>query len=141
MSTQELPELVMSKLPDWRFWELSTFDDIDEFEKAVTDWQTFGEEDAPPVDWKPHELALPVPRVRVQYFGVHSPDDDEYDDFFADLTADDPAGFSNRELLFKLHNSAVGHLNAVDHCYFEGLILKEPGGPNEPPLYQMRQGS
>jgi hypothetical protein len=90
--------------------------------------------------WRPSDVAIEVPRIRVRYFGVNPDDPDEYTDYEAELSSANGQSFTNGELLFKLHNRVVGHLRDADHCYFEGMRLVEPAG-EEPPLYEMIQGS
>ncbi len=91
--------------------------------------------------WRPSEVAITAPRIRVGYFGVDPDEPDEYADYEVELSSTGGESFSNGELLFKLHNAVAESLRDADHCYFEGLELVEPGAGDSPPLYRMRQGS
>jgi hypothetical protein len=122
----------------WSFFSGEKFSDPAEFDRRVREYHVqVTEEDT----WDPDEVVLPVPRVRVMYFGLESPDDDEYTDFVAELAADDGRHFTARELLLKLNNTVAPHLEGTDHCYFEGLFLTEEVGEDGVPLYEMMQGS
>jgi hypothetical protein len=122
----------------WSFLTGEQFADEAEFDRRVREYhvQVTGED-----TWDPDEVVLPVPRVRVMYFGLESPDDDEYTDFVAELTADNGAHFTARELLLKLNNTIAPQLEGADHCYFEGLFLTEQVGDDGVPLYELMQGS
>jgi hypothetical protein len=122
----------------WSFFSGEHFSDPAELDRRVREHhvQVTGED-----TWEPDEIALPVPRVRVMYFGVESPDDDEYTDFVAELASDNGTHFTAGELLLKLNNAVAPHLEGVDHCYFEGLFLTEEVGEDGVPVYEMMQGS
>lgn len=122
----------------WSFCEGEQFSDPAEFDRRVREHHVqVTEEDT----WEPDEVALPVPRVRVMYFGLDSADDEEYTDFVAELASDDGVQFTARELLLKLNNAVAPHLRGIDHCHFEGLYLTEQVGEDGVPLYEMMQGS
>jgi len=122
------------------FWAFrgNRFDDHAEFTTQVQEYQRRirGED-----SWRPDETVMPAPRVRVEYFGIASADDDEYQDFTLDLVADDGRAFTAGELLLKLHNEVVERLRDADHQYFEGLELQRSRGPQDMPVYRMAQGS
>jgi hypothetical protein len=122
----------------WSFFSGERFSDPAEFDRRVREYhvEVTGHD-----TWNPDEVVLPVPRVRVMYFGLESPDDDEYTDFVAELASDDGAHFTARELLLKLNNAVAPNLAGVDHCYYEGLFLTEQVGEDGVPLYEMMQGS
>ena len=88
-------------------------------------------------DWRPGEVVLLAPRVRV------IPDTDWFvgDDPVADLTADDGRAFTAGELLFKVHNAFVAGLRRTNHQFFEGLTRSADQMPGEPPLYTLELGS
>jgi hypothetical protein len=132
-SAAQLPDEILRDVP-WRFWDAEPYADRGEFEAAVSALLVDLER---PAEWRAGEIALRVPRVRILFFGVDSPDDDDYQDFSVEVTSDDGVAFTRGELLHKVHNAVVLHLNAVDHCYFEGLKLENPAFPT----YQMEQGS
>ncbi len=136
---------------DWRFWKEQTYDNRSDFNEAVRRWHARLKEDQR-FGWHPDEVALSAPRVRVEYFGVipeleESDDFDGYEDgedyaaLVADLVSDNGRDFTAGELLYKLHNAAVRHLDSVDHCYMEGLRLKGEDPSSDVPVYQMIQGS
>lgn len=122
----------------WSFSSGKQFDDGAEFNRRVSEYHVqVAEEDT----WDPAEVVMPLPRIRVQYFGVESPEDDEYTDYVLDLQADDGAQFTAGELLLKLNNAVAPRLEGADHCYFEGLFLTEEVGEDGVPVYEMMQGS
>ena len=137
-----LPASVMQSVP-WSFFDGEVFSDPAEFVRRVRQHHAdlteadVTEEDA----WDAGEVVLPVGRVRITWFGVQSPDDEEYMDLSVDLASDDGAHFTAGELLFKINNAVAPHLATVDHCYFEGLAISAPPSGDDPPVYQMMQGS
>jgi hypothetical protein len=133
----ELPAELMPGVA-WSFFGGELFEEQGVFEAAVT---AYHEEVGASGRWRPTELAVSVPRIRVKYFGVDPDEPDEYADYETELSSAGENPFSNSELLFKLHNAVAASLREADHCYFEGLELIEPGGGGSPPLYEMRQGS
>ena len=86
--------------------------------------------------WDPMAIALPVRRVSVMY----KPNPFE-DDKVISLAANDENGFSEGELLFKLHNAVVDDLDDRDHHFFEGLTLNSWPVAHTPAVYVMRLGS
>ena len=86
--------------------------------------------------WDPTAIALPIQRVSVMY-KPHPVEDDKV----VDLAADDENGFSEGELLFKLHNAVVEDLDDRDHHFFEGLTLNSRPVAQAPAVYIMRLGS
>ncbi len=122
----------------WSFHGGEQFADAGEFNRRVSEYHVqVTDEDT----WDPGEVVMPLPRIRVKYFGVESPEDEDYTDFVLDLQADDGAQFTAGELLLKLNNSVAPHLAEADHCYFEGLFLTEEVGEDGVPVYEMMQGS
>lgn len=124
----------------WRYWEEAPYPSQSALVDAVERWNS-RDADAAPFRWDSDAVLLRAPRVRVTYFGLTNPDDDEYQDLEAELVSDNGAGFTSGELFFKLHNAVVNHLNQADHCYFEGLVLAEESDSGEVPTYEMQQGS
>lgn len=122
----------------WSFFKGETFSDPAEFDRRVRAYhvEVTGED-----TWDPDEVVLPVPRVRVRYFGMESPDDDEYTDFEAELASDTGTHFTARELLLKLNNVVAPRLEGMDHSYYEGLFFTDEVGDNGVPVYEMMQGS
>lgn len=122
----------------WSFAGGEQFDDAAEFDRRVRQYHVLisGED-----TWDPDEVALPVPRVRILFFGVESPDDDEYTDMVADLASDGGTHFTAGDLLLKLNNAVAPRLEGVDHCYFEGLFLTDQVEEDGVPVYEMMQGS
>jgi hypothetical protein len=121
----------------WSFHEGEQFDDAGEFNRRVSEYhvRVTGED-----TWDPDEV-VPLPRMRINYFGLESPEDDEYTDFVLDLAADNGVDFTAGELLRKLNNAVALRLAGADHCYFEGLFLTEDVGDDGVPIYEMLQGS
>lgn len=122
----------------WSFFDGETFSDAAEFDRRVKEYhvEVTGED-----TWDPDEVVLPVPRVRVTYFGTESPDDEEYTDFVAKLASDSGTHFTAGELLLKLNNEVAPRLKGVDHCYYEGLFFTDEVGEDGVPVYEMMQGS
>ena len=134
---RELPAALMHEVA-WSFFGGELLEEQDDFEAQVS---AYHEEVAASGSWRPSEVAINVPRIRIKYFGVGPDEPDEYVDYEVELLSADGRSFTNGELLFKLHNAVAGSLRDADHCYFEGLELIEPGVGGGPPLYEMRQGS
>src|SRR5262245_47114544 len=76
-------------------------------------------------EWRPDEVVLRCPRVRVTV--EHWNDTGE---LVIDLTADHEDGFTAAELLFRIHNAFTEQLG--DHHFFEGLarVKKRNANPN-----------
>jgi hypothetical protein len=122
----------------WSFFEGEQFSDPAEFNRRVAEYHTeVGGEDT----WDPDEVVLSAPGIRIAYFGVESPDDEEYTEFTAELRSDDVTQFTAGELLLKLNNTVAPHLKGMDHCYFEGLFLTDEPPVDGVPVYEMMQGS
>jgi hypothetical protein len=122
----------------WSFGHGEQFSDPAEFNRRVSEYHVqVTDEDT----WDPEEVVFPAPALRVAYFGLASPGDDEYTDFEEHLRADDGARFTAGELLVKLNNAAAPHLKGVDHCFYEGLYLTDAPLEDGVPLYEMMQGS
>jgi hypothetical protein len=121
----------------WSFFNGEQFSDPAEFDRRIRQYHVdVSEEDT----WDPDEV-IPLPRLRITYFGVESPDDDEYTDFVADIESDNGVSFTAGELMLKINNVAAPRLKDADHCYFEGLFLTEDVGDDGVPVYEMMQGS
>lgn len=127
------PPEILPDLP-WSFHDGRRYEHMGAFDAAVRRYvDEFGG------TWRPADRALAATRVRVCYEGVSHPDAEEYEELEVTLTSDDARGFTNLELFFRLHNAVVGHLSAVDHCFFEGLVLEDV--VDGVPRYEMTQGS
>lgn len=122
----------------WSFFEGEQFSDPAEFNRRVHEYhlQATGED-----TWDPDEVVLSAPAIRVAYFGVESPDDEEYTEFTTHLRSDDGSQFTAGELLLKLNNAVAGHLKGMDHCHYEGLFLTDTPPEDGVPVYEMMQGS
>jgi hypothetical protein len=110
------------------------------FEGAVRDlYREMGWE----FDWRPDEVVLRCPRVRVRpdFWDDYEPE--EAPRFVVELTADHAAGFTAGELLFKVHNAFLRwwEEEAGDHTFFEGFHLAEAPAGDAPPLYDICLGS
>lgn len=122
----------------WGFFDGEQFTDPAEFDRRVRAYHVeVTEEDT----WEPDEVVLAAPGIRIAWFGLESPEDEEYTDYVTVLRPDDGVRFSAGELLLKLNNVVAPHLEAADHCYFEGLFLTDAPVEDGVPLYQMMQGS
>jgi hypothetical protein len=94
-------------------------------------------------NWRPGEVVLPCPRVRVRPVFGDDYDPEEEARFIAELTADGKLGFTAGELLFKVHNLFLRRWeeDAGDYIYFEGLRLARKPAGDSPPLYDIDVGS
>ena len=110
------------------------FADRATFDAAVAECQS---DDSGEV-WRPNEVILHAPRVRVSP-DVHWHLTDDHPT--AEFAADNGASFTAGELLFKVHNRFVSELQQMDHKYFEGLTLDEDSHPGETPVYELDLGS
>jgi hypothetical protein len=89
--------------------------------------------------WRPGEVVLPCPRVRVSYLCW---DGDEQVEPVVELESDDGQSFTLEELLHKIHNAVVERVRDADRHFFEGLTLEQPpSAPGGAPLYRLRLGS
>lgn len=129
----ELPKSLMSKIA----WSITreTYATEADFDRAYRDYceRVFDRER--PLN---EGVALPVATVRIQY---HCWRGEREVEPVATLTSDDPAGFTELELLFKIHNATVEDLRGMDHHFFEGLSLGKAGDEENPPLFWLRLGS
>jgi hypothetical protein len=89
-------------------------------------------------DWRPGEVVLRVPRVRLSP-DVACTDWDEHP--VVEVRADDGEAFTAGELLFKAHNAFVALLRDGDHVFFEGFTLDSNQQKGKPPLYNVDLGS
>jgi hypothetical protein len=122
----------------WRFAG-ARFTLADAFDRAVRQYHETVVKD--PDAWRPTEIVVAAPRVRISYFGIATPGDVDYTDYSVELASQNGESFTALDLLFKLHNAVVDRLGEADHCYFEGLLLKEAPSGTQPPLYELQQGS
>lgn len=135
--TEEFPTTIMPAVL-WAFRDGETFADAAEFNRRVSEYHVaIQDEDT----WEPDEAVLAAPRVRVSWFGLESPDDDEYTDYTTELEPDDGTAFTAGELLRKLNNLVAPRLVDADHVFFEGLYLTDPPADDGIPVYEMMQGS
>jgi hypothetical protein len=135
---RKLPEHIMDDVC-WAFDQTRYADRI-EFDAAVQKYHfEITEED----DWKPDEVVLPCPRVRILFEDVEG-------ERTLELTSDDGVSFTAGELLFKIHHALLAPYkdgNALvenelgDHVFFEGLNLEGEPAKGEPPTYEMWLGS
>jgi hypothetical protein len=88
--------------------------------------------------WRPNEIVLPCPLVRVVYMCWEG---DEQIEPVVELVSDDGESFTASELLFKVHNAVVGQLRETDHHFLEGFQLHSNQAADRPPLYVLHQGS
>lgn len=137
LNRETLPAELMPEIA-WSFFGREPVEGQHAFEALVAAYQV---ELGAPGRWRPSEVAIRAPRIRVRYFGAAPDDPEEYADYEAELSSADGQSFTNGELLFKLHNAVVGRLRDADHCYFEGLRLVGQAAGEECPLYEMIQGS
>jgi hypothetical protein len=122
---QNLPENLLYDV-EWSF-NRPMFDDRKSFDQAVAQRQ---KELGNPVAWRPNEIILTVPTIRIEcLLAIVAP---------FELTSDNREHFTAGELLYKLHNALVKTLAKADHKYFEGLTMRTPG---ETPTYRLHLGS
>jgi hypothetical protein len=125
-----LPEMLM---PDtlWRFHE--SHPSLDAFYAAVLAYQKdiLGHD-----GWSDEGVVLPSPVVTISY--DHAQNDD-WVERLVEFVADDPAGFTAAELLWKLNEDAVPRMTGQDHVFFEGLELVD--SDSTPPRYSVVLGS
>lgn len=117
-----------------------TFRSRARFEEAVRDYHRQIDVE---LNWQPEEIVLPCPRVRVRPDFWDDYDREEEERFIAELTADNPAGFTAGELLFKAHNVFLRRWqeDAGDYTFFEGFHLAKAPAGDTPPLYDICIGS
>lgn len=134
------PELVLADTL-WDFANQGEYASRAEFDEAVrryhVDVQAYAPDIRPEESWRPSDVVIQSPFLVVRYFS-----DSAGGELWQEikLDSDDGAGFTGGELLFKLHNAAVGQLRFNNHHWFEGLELTgitEEGMP----VYDVRLGS
>lgn len=130
---EKYPQEIMTDVR-WAFYG-GQYDTIEEFMKAVQEYHEELDADG----WQPKEVVLACKEVTVQYAYWDEDEEDETEEDFR-LTADGD-GFTAGELLFKIHNRVVGHLENEDHHFFEGLSLYEDAAPENSPFYFLELGS
>ena len=91
--------------------------------------------------WNSEEIILASTHVTIQYSYWDYDVENEIDESF-DLEADNEAGFSAGELLYKVHNQVVEKLENETHHYFEGFLLGKPEYYKNlnKPVYFINQG-
>src|SRR5262245_34934581 len=90
--------------------------------------------------WRPDEVALACPRVRIVCDDFEEEGEPE-DDPILDFRADDGESFTAGELLFKLHHAIAGRFYLGDHVFFEGLHLQRSPEQGGTPVYDLYLGS
>lgn len=130
---EKYPQEIMSDVR-WAFYG-GQYDTIEEFMKAVQEYHEELDADG----WQPEEVVLACKEVTVQYAYWDEDEEDETEEDFR-LTADGD-GFTAGELLFKIHNRVVGHLENEDHHFFEGLSLYKDAAPENRSFYFLGLGS
>lgn len=130
---EKYPKEIMEEVR-WAFYG-GQYDTVGEFVKAVQEYHEELDADG----WQPEEVALECKEVTVQYSYWDEKEEDETEEDFR-LTADGDS-FTAGELLFKIHNRVVGHLEEEDHHFFEGLSLYKDAAPENTPFYFLELGS
>ncbi len=124
--SSNLPEEIMGDT----LWSFAgdTYDTRAEFSDEVREYHLDIEgEDT----WRPDEVVLPVPRVKVSY--EYWNDDGDEEEAELDLTAENGKNFTALDLLFQIHNAVVERLRDMDHHFFEGLEVESaPDGDGIP---------
>ncbi|MCW3006653.1 MAG: hypothetical protein JWP17_1279 [Solirubrobacterales bacterium] len=125
-----LPKMLMLHTL-WQFDE--SYPSLDAFHAAVLAYQKdiLGHD-----GWSDEGVVLPSPSVTISY--EHAEDDDLVRRS-VDFVADDPAGFTAAELLWKLNEDAVPRMAGQDAVFFEGLARVD--SDSTPPRYSVLLGS
>lgn len=134
------PRLVLADTL-WDFANQGKYGSRAEFDEAVRCYHVEVQEYAPDIQpeecWRPSVVVVQSPCVMIRYFSDSTGDEVWHE---IELVSDDATGFTGGELLFKLHNAAVGELRHNAHHWFEGLELS--GVSDEGiPVYRLRLGS
>lgn len=131
---EKYPTTIMDEVR-WAFYG-GQYATIEEFVKAV---QEYHEELDTAKEWQPEEMVLRCKEVTIQYEYWDEEEDEETEEDFR-LTADGDS-FTAKELLFKIHNRVVEHLEDEDRHFFEGLSLYKEAALEDSPLYFLGLGS
>jgi hypothetical protein len=138
---EPIPDLVLADTL-WDFANQEDYSSRKEFIDAVRRYHVQVQEYAPDINpaecWQPSAMVLSVQRVIVRF--VSEPLNGPEEDCEVELLSDDGQAFTASELLYKLHNRAIGRLRDNHHRWFEGLELcaiTEEGVP----VYTLRLGS
>lgn len=130
---EKYPKEIMKDVR-WAFYG-GQYNTVEEFMKEVQEYH----EELDANGWQPDKVVLECKVVTIQYTYWHEEEEDETEEDFK-LTADGN-GFSAGELLFKIHNRVVGHLEEEDRHFFEGLSLYNDAAPEDSPFYFLELGS
>lgn len=87
-----------------------------------------------PLKW--NEIAFNYPKIELQYVKYI---DDDLEEPFEELVADNNKNFSVKELLFKIHLVGI-NLKDDDNCYFEGITFANDDNEGVP-IYFLDTGS
>jgi hypothetical protein len=126
----------------WDFAEQDLYSSRASFEDAVRQYHDRVLALAPDIPteerWQPTAVVLRSPRVIIRLISDSGIDDRLWHE--VELASDNSESFTGGELLFKLHNAAIGILRYNAHRWFERLDLS--GMTSEGvPLYSLRLGS
>ncbi len=129
----DLPKQVMDEV----YWSFTgtVSSDIAAFNHQVQQYQISIKDEN---TWRPEEVVIPCPKIRVLYMCWQDGDQVEP---IIELTSDNGKSFSAGELLFKVHNAVVEKLREIDHHFFEGFCLSSRQSSHKAPLYILSQGS
>ena len=87
-----------------------------------------------PLKWD--EVVFDFPKLELQYLKYT---DDDFEEPYELVEADNGLNFTVKELLYKVHQVGV-NLENDDNCYFEGLLYSNDENENVP-IYFLRTGS
>lgn len=129
------PKRIMNEVR-WAFYG-SKYSSIEEFIIAVNAYNKNLDVQL----WNPKQIVLDSKEVSIQYAYWDEEEEDEIEENF--VLAADSHSFTASELLFKIHNKVVEHLDNDDKHFFEGLSLWEGENIDNPsiPLYFLDLGS
>jgi len=120
----------------WGFFG-GMYNSYEKFIQAVAEynWELGGNK------WNPEEIILASTQVTIQYSYWDYDAENEIEMTF-DLEADNEAGFSTGELLYKVHNQVVEKLENETHHFFDGFLLRKHENYKDlhKPIYFINQG-
>ena len=141
----------------WGF-DKTVYDNINEFNDAITKWNKGLKEDGLETEWNPSDQIIDHPRIYVTYSFIvdttYVPlasetviksqkskrlnDNSEVKTFRAELSADNDNNFSALELMFKLHQLFINKPNETN--YIEGFDFYDDG-PDGTSTYLLSTGT
>lgn len=118
------------------YWSFSIGDitNIEDFVKEMEEYYKAISGNKFPLKW--NEIVFDFPKLELQYVKYT---DDDIEEPYELVEADNGQNFTVKELLYKTHKVGI-NLENDDNCYFEGLMYSEDENEGMP-IYFLTTGS